>query len=128
MQTVNSIYLKVTTSGSAGSATGTATTSVPEGLFGFLYSIVIKPNATGWAATTDITVTEVGGPARTLLTLTDKSNALASYPVRVAEVGATGTALPTYAPLALAGSQITVALAQANAQSPALEVWLYLLR
>lgn len=128
MQTVNSIYLKVTTSGSAGSATGAATTNVPEGLFGFLYSIVIKPNVSGWAGTTNITVTEVGGPARTLLTLTAKSSAAASYPLRIAEVGSTGTPLATYAPLALAGSQITVALAQANAQTPALEVWFYLLR
>lgn len=127
-QVVNEIPLRVTTTGSAGSATGSATTDVPGGITGFLYSVIVKPNATGWANTTDITVTEVGGAGRALLTITDKNNALASYPVRVAEVNNVAVASGGFAPPALVGAQIQVALAQANAQSPAAEVWLQILR
>lgn len=127
-QTLNAIPLRVVTAGSNGSATGTATTSIPGGIQGFLYAIHIKPNATGWAATTDITITEVGGPARTILTLTNKSDAAAHYPVRVAEVGATGSALPTYTLMPFDAAQFSVAIAQGNAKDPALEVWFYLMR
>ncbi len=129
-QIINTLKLTIVTSGSAGSATGNAITAVPGGITGLLYSVYIKPNATGWAATTDITVTEEGAETagRTLLTLTDKSSAAVSYPLRVAEVGAIGAATGGYALVALNGGQIKIALAQANAQSPALEAWLYLLR
>jgi hypothetical protein len=128
-QTINAVYLKVTCAGSAGSATGTATTAVSGGIRGFLYSVYAKPTASGWAATTDITVTESGAgtASRNILTLTDKSNAAASYPVRVAEVGSTGAATGGYTPVALGGGQITVSLTQAN-DAQVFEVWLYILR
>ena len=127
-QTINVYYMTINTTGSAGNATGSATTNVRGGISGFLYSVVVKPNTSGWASTTDITFTEAEAPGRALLTLTNKNSALASYPVRIAEAGTDGAALSTYAPFALAGSQITVSLAQANAQTPALEVWFYVLR
>jgi len=130
-QTINAIYMKLTTAGSAGSATASGTTAIPGGIQGFLYAIYVKPKATGWAATTDITITESGAntPARTILTLTDKSSAAASYPVRVAEVGATGAATGGYAPMAFDNNaQFSVAVAQANAATDALEVWFYLMR
>ena len=127
-QIVNVYYTRVNTTGSAGNATGSATTDVPGGITGFLYSVVVKPNTSGWAATTDITFTEADAPARTFLTLTNKDNTQVSYQVRVVENDSTGTALSTYTPIALAGDQITVSLAQANAQTPALEVWFYVLR
>lgn len=130
MQTINKIKVTVTTTGSAGSATGSATTTVPAGIQGLLYSIAIKPKAAGWAATTDITIAEAGTdtPQRTILTLTDKSSAAASYPVRMAEVGNTGSVTGSYAPMAFDASQFTVSLAQANAATDALEVWFYVLR
>lgn len=127
-QIVNDISLRVVTTGSAGSATGSASTNVVGGITGFLHSVIVKPTASGWANTTDITVTEVGGAGRTLLTITNKDSALASYPVRVAEVDATGAVSGGFTPPALVGAQIQVSLVQANAQSPAVEVWLQILR
>jgi hypothetical protein len=130
-QTINAIYMKLTTVGADGSATATGTTAIPGGIQGFLYSIYVKPLVAGWATTTDITITEVGAntPARTILTLTDKSSAAASYPVRVAEVGATGASVGTYAPMAFDNNaQFRVAMAQANVDTDALEVWFYLMR
>lgn len=127
-QTINAIYMKLTTTGSDGSATATGTTAIPGGIQGFLYAIHVKPLVAGWAATTDITITEVGGPARTILTLTDKSSTAVTYPVRVAEVGSTGSATGGYAPLAFDAAQFTVTMAQANVDTDALEVWFYLMR
>lgn len=127
-QTINAIYMKLTTTGSDGSATATGTTAIPGGIQGFLYAIHVKPLVAGWAATTDITITEVGGPARTILTLTDKSSTAVTYPVRVAEVGSTGSGVGSYAPLAVDAVQFTVAMAQANVDTDSLEVWFYVLR
>lgn len=123
---INKIKLTVTTTGSDGSATGSAVTAANGGLTGFLHSIHVKPLVAGWAATTDITITETGGAGRTLLTLANKSSAAATYPVRVQEVGADGTGTSTYTMYALNGEQITVSMAQANVDTDALEVWLYL--
>jgi len=127
-QTMNAIYMKLTTAGADGSATASGTTAIPGGIQGFLYAIHVKPLVAGWATTTDITITEVGGPARTILTLTDKSSTAVTYPVRVAEVGSTGAATGGYAPLAVDAVQFTVAMAQANVDTDALEVWFYLMR
>jgi hypothetical protein len=127
-QTINAIYMKLTTAGTDGTATATGTTVVPGGIQGLLYSIYVKPLVAGWAAGTDITITETGGPARTILTLTNKSSAAASYPVRVAETGATGTALTSYVPMAFDAVQFTVTMAEANVDTDALEVWFYLMR
>lgn len=129
-QTINAIYLKLTTAGADGSATASGTTVVPGGIQGFLYAIYVKPLVAGWAATTDITITEAGThtPRRTILTLTDKSSAAASYPVRVAETGTTGTALTSYVPMAFDAAQFTVTMAQANVDTDSLEVWFYLMR
>ncbi len=129
-QTINALHLKVTTAGSSGSATGSAQTDVPGGVQGLLYAIYVKPKASGWAATTDITITEEGGstPGRTILTLTDKNSTAANYPVRMAETNAAGTALTSVVPLAVDAAQFKVALAQANAATDALEVWFYVMR
>lgn len=130
-QTINAIYLKLTTAGSAGSATASGTTTVPGGIQGLLYAIYVKPKAAGWAATTDITITESGSntPGRTILTLTNKSSTATSYPVRVTEVSATGTSVGTYAPMAFDNhAQFSVAIAQGNAATDALEVWFYIMR
>jgi hypothetical protein len=127
-QTINAIYLKLTTAGADGSATATATTALP--VQGLLYSIYVKPLVAGWAAGTDITITETGThtPQRTILTLTNKSSAAASYPVRVAETGTTGTPLTSYVPMAFDEAKFTVTMAEANVDTDALEVWFYLMR
>jgi hypothetical protein len=127
-QTINAVYLKLTTTGSDGTATATATTAMP--VQGFLYAIYVKPLVAGWAAGTDITITETGThtPQRTILTLTNKSSAAASYPVRIAETGTTGTALTSYVPMAFDGAKFTVTMAEANVDTDALEVWFYLMR
>ena len=127
-QIINTLKLNITTTGSDGSATGSAVTAANGGITGFLYAIHVKPLVAGWATTTDITITETGGAGRTILTLTDKSSAAVTYPVRLEEVGATGTGVGSRAMYAFNGEQITVSVAGANVDTNAVEVWLYLQR
>lgn len=127
MTALQAVYLRVTTTGAPGSAAGSATTAVPGALVGLLYAVYVVPTASGWAATTDVTVTETS-TGKTLLTVTDKSSAPAEYPVRLAEVDPTGAPTGSVCPPALAAGQVTVTLTQANAQDPAAAVWLYVLQ
>lgn len=116
MQMINAITLTLTADGS-----GAATAST-QPLQGLLYSVHVKPTAAGWDAGTDITITESGGPGRTLLTLTDKDDTAAEYPVRE-----NGTDGGTTAPLALDASTLTLTMAQAGAGSVC-TFYVYLMR
>lgn len=125
-QAINSIRIPVTTTGSAGSATGDTTTAIPQGIRGALMSFYVDCHAS-LPATTDITITEVGGAGRTLFTLTNR-NTGGEFPVRISEVGTTGTAGSGVTTFLLDGTQIKVALAQANALTNAVVVYAYILQ
>lgn len=110
---------EITTTGSAGSATGTATTY----LNGARLVGVGVDYAAGQPATADLTITNDG---RTILTLANTSTdvvVLPRVPVQDA-VGANISGRGEEPPL-LDGT-VTIALAQANAAAPAATVKLYL--
>lgn len=113
-QAINGIRLPVTTTGADASGVG-ENTSVT--ISGALLNVYLKFHASA-PATTDVTITEVGGAARTLLTLTNV-NTSGNYPVRIAEVGVTGTAGTGVTPFYLPGVAIKVAVAGCNALTEA---------
>lgn len=78
----------ITTSGSDGSATGTATSDHP--IIGEVKAIHV--DYTNQPATTDVTIATVHAPILTILTLTD-NNTDGWFPVRHALVDETGTAV-----------------------------------
>lgn len=127
MQSVNELYIPVTTTGSAGSATGETTTDIAQGIRGFVWAIHVKPNGS-LPNTSDITISEVGGAARTLLTLTNAGTTAKTYPVRIVDTDNTGSDLTSRGAIALGGTQIKVAIAQSDALTKAVEVWVYILR
>lgn len=120
MSTFSEVRVPVTASGGAGTSSGNTTSGSINGV---LYSCYVKLN--GAPATTDVTLTEVGGAGRVLLTLTNLA-ASAEYPLTIAQVGPTGTALTSYIMPALAGTSIRVNVAQAN-NNDVIEVFLYVL-
>lgn len=124
-QAIQGIKLAVNTAGSAGSASGDNTTAI-RGIKGALMSVRFDYHASA-PATTDLTLTEIGGAGRTLLTLTN-INTDGEYPIRIAEVGTTGTALGTYTPILLDGVQLKVALAQCDQLTNAVVAYFYILQ
>lgn len=125
-QSANSIRLAITTTGSSGSAVGELTTNVPGGIRGYLYSVYLDYHASAPSGT-DLVISEVGGPARTFLTLTDV-NTDGERPIRRSTVGVTGATDGGSAPFALAGTQIKVAVSGSNALTDAVVATLYLLQ
>lgn len=105
--------LRVTTTGSAGSATGSGTIT---GLRGVLARLVINWHADAPAGTSDLTIVETwDGGSRTLYT---KSNAVTDVDLvpQVAASDNTGTAITgAYGYVALIGGTITVTVAQSDA-------------
>lgn len=79
--------VSVTTTGSNGSAAGSATSHI---LTGRLIAVYI--DYTNQPSTTDVTIATVNAPVRTLLTITDANTDAWFYP-RVQVHGVTGTAL-----------------------------------
>lgn len=124
-QAIQGIRLAVTTTGGAGSASGDNTTS-GKGIRGALMSVRLDYHASAPGASTDLTITEIGGAGRTLLTLTNTATD-GEYPIRIAETGTTGTALATYTPILLDGVQLKVALAQCDALTDAVVAYFYIL-
>lgn len=122
MSTFSEVYIPITTTGSAGSATGSGTSAAINGV---VYEIYVKYHASA-PATTDVTISESGGAARTILTLTNV-NTSGAKPAYVAVVDATGTALTSYIGRALAGRAISVSVAQCDALTNAVEVYAYIL-
>lgn len=122
MSTFSEVYIPVTTTGSAGSATGSGVSNVINGL---IYSIYVKYHASA-PGTTDVTISETTGATRTFLTLTN-TNTSGTKPAYVAAVDATGTALTSYVATALAGRTVTVSVAGCDALTNAVEVYLYVL-
>lgn len=122
-QAINGIRLPVTTTGADGSGAGEAT-SAPVSCA--LLNIYVKYHASA-PNTTDVTITEVGGAERTLLTLTNV-NTSGNKPVRIPEVDVTGTALASSSPFYLPGVAIKVAVAGCNALTDAVVVFFDILQ
>ena len=83
--------IKVTTVGSAGSAVGATTQSLP--VAGYLEAVKIDYHASA-PATTDVNINEVGGLGRTLLTVANNATDTTYYP-RPAIHSASGVASAT---------------------------------
>lgn len=115
--------IKVTTTGGDGVATGTGTSFRPAS--GVLGSIQVDYHASA-PATTDVTVAESTGQARTLLTLTDNATDAIKHPSAQQHDG-TGTAVTSYAPYILVGDYVTVTVAGCNALTDAVVVTLHTL-
>lgn len=110
--------IPVTTTGSAGAATGTASQSVQAGR---IVGIAVVLN--GAPATTDVTITEViGGLTRTLLTLTNVSASRDDLPLVLGQDGTGADITGQYVPQILFGGLLTVSVAQSDAGAPILTV------
>lgn len=112
--------LKVTTTGANGSAGGTAQTTLP--VTGFIESIQVDYDGTAPGGTTDLTLTEVGGQGRTILTRTNTATDGLFYP-RVPAQDTNGADITgQYTWLYLSGAHILATVAQCNALDPAVTV------
>lgn len=130
MPAFEQIRLSINTTGSAGSATGSATT--PDYIWGYLEWVYVAKHAS-LPNTSDLTLTDANGPLGTIWTL---SNIAASglYLPRLQVSGATGTGL-TYdgtrtvnERIALPGYKLTAAIAQSDQLTTALVVTLCIAR
>lgn len=115
--------IAVTTTGDPGSATGSNTLGHELERM-FLLGVKIDYHASA-PATTDVTITEVGGLGQTLLTLTNVNTDGFYYP-RVEVDDPTGTGLGVYNPLMVEGD-VQVAVAGCDALTDAVSVTLQLL-
>lgn len=113
--------LTITTTGSAGTATGSAVTPT---LYGFLEMVRIDYNA--MPVTTDITISEVGGLNRTLLTISNSNTDAVYYPRSVVHDAAGVAIVGGYAKIYLYGYPLQVSVAQADAGAEAVKVGLIL--
>lgn len=116
--------VNVTTTGSAGSATGTATTTLP--VYGILGAIEIDYHGSA-PATTDVTISESGEFGRTLLTRTNTATDGTFYPAPLI-TDATGTATTSYGTYILTGELISVSVAQCDALTNAVVVTIQTLK
>lgn len=118
--------VRVTTTGSAGSATGSATTA--DEFHGFLHKVRIDYHASA-PATTDLTLVETEAASLTLLTLTN-NNSDGTYLPREAVHDNAGTGVtydgtrPIYERSPVSG-HLTVSLAQADALTDCVVVDIY---
>lgn len=111
------VQLKVNTTGSAGAATGFAQTAIP--VSGFIESIQLTYDGSAPALTTDVTITEVDGHGRTILTRTNTATNGVFYP-RVPVQDTLGANIAgEYTRMYLAGAHIKVQVDQCDALSPA---------
>lgn len=109
----------VTTAGSAGSATGSGQTLPLHGVLGFI-QVDYHGSAPG---TTDVTISEVGGAGRTILTLTNRNTDGIFYP-NVSFTDSTGSAYatPAYGAFIVVGTTLQVSVAQCDALTDAVQV------
>lgn len=116
--------ITVTTTGSAGAATGSANTLDP--VFGRIEAVYVQKHAS-LPGTTDLTLVEANGPGRTVLSLTNIASSATYYP-RVQIHDTAGTAA-TYdgtravrEHLFIAGQYLTASLAQSDALTAAVVI------
>lgn len=122
---VRSHKITVTTTGSAGSATGTGYSSKP--LNGELYAIYVDWSASA-PVTSDITITVASDDNHPSVTLYAKTNSVTDawvYPV-VQSTDTAGTAVTGEYQRILIDGRVSVAIAQSDALATAATVYLYL--
>lgn len=112
--------IKVTTTGSAGSATGSTTGTFQAR--GYLMGVRLDYNASA-PATTIVTITEAGGMKRTLLTAPASATDVTFNPQALVNKN-DGTSAAVYFPFYLDGVNITVAVSASDALTDAVEVLL----
>ena len=115
---IETFPIKVTTTGSAGSAAGSADSAPINGI---LRAIRVDYHASA-PATTDLTVTELNSLGRTLLTKTDTATDDIVYPTVEADDAAFAAITDTVWPICIDG-RVRVSVAQSNALAPAVTVW-----
>lgn len=115
---IETFPIKVTTTGSAGSAAGSADS---DPINGILRAIRVDYHASA-PATTDLTVTELNSLGRTLLTKTDTATDDIVYPTVEADDAAFAAIADTVWPICIDG-RVRVSVAQSNALAPAVTVW-----
>jgi hypothetical protein len=118
--------IKVTTTGSAGSATGDATSELP--INGVLWGVYLNYHASA-PATTDVTIKAVlpDGVEITIFTLNNSATD-AYKPIRIANVDASNTALTTYDPFLFTGQKIKVSVAGCDALTNAVIVTPFIMK
>lgn len=122
---VRTAKIDVTTTGSAGSAAGTAYSDKP--LNGELYAVRVDWHASA-PATSDITITvdsDDDHPAVTIYAKTDANTDLWVYPV-VQSTDTAGAAVASIYQHILVNGRVKVVLAQCDALTNAVRVYLYL--
>lgn len=112
--------IKVTTTGSAGAATGTTTSTFQ--VRGFLMGVRNNYHASA-PATTVVTITEAGGMQRTLLTAPASATDVTFNPQALVNKP-DGTSASFYWPFYLDGVNITVTVTLSDALTDAVEVLL----
>lgn len=112
--------VNVTTTGSAGSAAGTGDT-IP--LFGELISVHLDYHASA-PATSDVTIAELGGAARTFLTRTNTATDGTFYPRVLLDDTAGADLTAVYGAFAVAGHALRVSIAQCDALTDAVVAYL----
>lgn len=124
------LKVAVTTTGSAGSATGSGSTEYPVN--GKVYAIYLDYHASAPGATTDVTVTMAEAPSATLLTVTD--NATDGWYLPRQQVHSPAAAGLTYdgtrtvnEAYPVAG-KLTVAVAQSNALTACVTAYVFVER
>jgi len=122
MPKIDVIRLVVDVAGSAGSATGSATS--PDGVNGRI--LAIHTDYTSQPATTDVTIT-TSSPAQTVLTLTDNNTDALDYPRRLVQ-GATGADLSAVYDAFVVAGKITATVAQGDPVTAGVVVTVYVER
>lgn len=112
--------VKVVTTGSNGSASGSADS---DPINGILRAIKVDYHASAPGATTDLTITELSAMGRTLLTKTDTATDDIVYPTVEADDAAFAAITDTVWPICIDG-RVRVSVAQCNALNPAVTVYL----
>lgn len=107
------IPFSVTTTGNAGSATGTAT--IPN-CYGYVHYVKIDYHASA-PATTTVVITENGGATRDIVNLSAGNTDKALYPVvqSTANTGTGGAITGVYQKLFISGTALTVTVALSDA-------------
>lgn len=110
--------VSVTTTGGSGASAGTGQTK--NALRGLL--MAIKVTCTAQHANTDVTITEVGGLGRTILTLTNNNTTGVYYPHVVLHDTSGAAQTGQYTPIYLDGYPLLVTVAQGNDGTPGVVV------
>lgn len=115
------LTVNVTTTGSAGSATGSATTPP---IWGYLYKVKVDYHASA-PATTTVDVDEANGSARKVIDLAGANTDVTFHP-RLEVQDKTGADASAFEQFWFQGEKLTVAVAASDALTNAVIVTLYI--